>query len=98
MNSNSVQLDAFALQFLLCNFNLLHKLRMCLRHVVECVDTPAKFEQEVCAKRDQGPERKLNADAVSGIPGLPRGLDEWRIHTTGTIWSWILGPKGTSCR
>ena len=41
---------------------------MCLRHVVESENAPAQLEKEVCAKRDQGPERKLVRTSVSGLP------------------------------
>ena len=82
---NSIHLYAFALQFLPCSFDLLHKLRVCLGHVVECVDTPAEFGQEVRAERNQGPERKLMGTPLAACR-LPRGCSrDGGLHTTGTI-------------
>jgi len=36
--------------------NLAHQLLMCSRHIVECEDAPAEFEEEIGAEGDEGPE------------------------------------------
>jgi hypothetical protein len=38
---------------------LLHELPVCIWYVVEGEDSPAKFEEEVCAEGDERPKGKL---------------------------------------
>lgn len=94
----SIHFYAFALQFLPRNLNLPHKLRMCLGHIVERVNTPAEFEKEVCTERYHAPERELIGTPLAVCQTGASLFEGWVSHTTGTIWSWIFGPKGTSCK
>lgn len=56
-----------ALRFEVCpgNLNLLHKLCMRSRHIVEGEDSVAELEEEVCAEGDECPEWKLHGIFVS---------------------------------
>lgn len=57
--SISINVNAFAPQFFLCNLNLSHQFLMCLRYIIECEYTPAQLEKKVGAKGHEGPEGKL---------------------------------------
>lgn len=54
-----IDVHAPGLQVLLRQLNLLHKLLMCLGHVVECQHSPPESEEHVCAEGDEEPEWEL---------------------------------------
>lgn len=53
-------IDALCAEVLPCLCYLLHEFLVRLWYVVEGEDTPAELEEEVCAERDESPERKLS--------------------------------------
>ncbi len=52
----SIHLYTLLLQFRSRLINLLHKLRVCIGHVVEGEDAVAEFEKEEGTEGDEGPE------------------------------------------
>lgn len=50
--------------------NLLHQFLIRVGNIVECEDSEAEFEEEVCAKGDEGPEGKLQSCRT-----IPSGRD-----------------------
>lgn len=87
------------------NLNLLHKLRMRSRHIVEGEDSVAELEEKVCAEGDECPEWELHGIFVSFRSR------RCRAHTRMCVWwlreyvvrvhqvvKWWLQPRGKPCR
>jgi hypothetical protein len=50
-------IDALGAEVRSCFLDLRHQFGVRLRYVVESKDPPAELEEEVCAERDECPER-----------------------------------------
>lgn len=60
VSKRSININTFAPQLLLCNFNLSHQFFVRLWHIVECEHAPAKLEQEIRAEGHQSPKGELD--------------------------------------
>jgi len=56
---HSIHIHALRPQICSRKINLFHKLRMRLGHIIESKHSPTEFEEQVCAKCNEGPKWQL---------------------------------------